>query len=121
MSNRLSAAILSGLLAGSVACGSSEAPKADAPAKHDAHAKEATKHEAPKEATHAAAKTGDQATKYAGNACHGKNMCKGLGGCAVKGANSCKGKNDCKGKGGCKISGEEQAKFAAKMAAEKAH
>lgn len=35
--------------------------------------------------------------------CHGKNDCKGKGGCAVPGKNDCAGKNACKGQGGCNM------------------
>jgi hypothetical protein len=35
--------------------------------------------------------------------CHGKNACKGKGGCAVPGKNDCAGKNACKGQGGCNM------------------
>ena len=36
------------------------------------------------------------------NCCHGKNECKGKGGCAVMGKHGCAGKNECKGQGGCR-------------------
>jgi hypothetical protein len=39
-----------------------------------------------------------------GNACHGKNACRGQGGC-FSGDKGCKGKNTCKGKGGCGTGG----------------
>lgn len=50
-----------------------------------------------------------------GNACSGKNVCKGLGGCQTE-AHSCKGLNDCLGKGGCQISAAEQTALGAKRA-----
>lgn len=37
------------------------------------------------------------------NCCHGKNECKGKGGCAVMGKHGCAGKNECKGQGGCNM------------------
>jgi hypothetical protein len=36
-----------------------------------------------------------------GNACAGKNECKGKGGCKTD-KNACKGMNTCKGRGGCR-------------------
>jgi len=78
----LSAAALSGLLAGTVAPGCAGAPRSGVSAA----------------STQPGTAAARQPTER--HFCEGSNSCKGQGGCHT-GDNGCRGKNSCKGKGGC--------------------
>lgn len=100
LTQTLMAAAVTGILAGTTACGGEATPPPAAPA---APAEPAAGEAAP--ATSAAsddrAPSSTELTDPAKHACKGQNSCKGRGGCKTE-LNTCKGQNACKSRGGCK-------------------
>jgi hypothetical protein len=112
LTQTLTAAAVTGILAGAAACGSQATPPA-APAGGEAPPAAAAGEEAPP-ATAAVSDAGTpttddrtpvptNATRPSKHACKGLNDCKGRGGCKTE-LNSCRGQNECKGRGGCRTS-----------------
>jgi hypothetical protein len=92
LTQTLMAAAVTGILAGTTACGGEATPPPAAPAAEPAPAAPVADDRAP---------AATDLTDPAKHACKGQNDCKGRGGCKTE-LNTCKGQNECKGRGGCK-------------------
>lgn len=98
---KLSAAALSGMLAGTVGCNQSGKEKGEDESPAGGDTSVSAFLQEPHVCRGLNSCKGNGSCKTAANACKGKNACAGQGACATAKEHACDGMNACKGQGGC--------------------